>query len=123
MKSINFIIPGDIDAAASRNASAAIEVRSRHQCVRAAPIVNNYTGISTITVQPLIALRGMILGANYPDDHVITAIGRGDKRRTATATCPGHTPTAGDVDCRRIGRSNAEGGEDGVAVVVARNAT
>jgi hypothetical protein len=60
----------------------------------------------------------MILGANYPDDHVITAIGRGDKRRTATATCPGHTPTAGDVDCRRIGRSNAESGEDGVAVVV-----
>ena len=60
----------------------------------------------------------MILGANYPDNHVIIAISRGDKRGAATATGPGHTPTARDVDSRRIGRSNAESGQDGVAVIV-----
>ncbi len=60
----------------------------------------------------------MILRANCPDNHVITAIGRGDKRRAATATGPGHTPTAGDVDCRRVSGGNAESGQNGVAVVV-----
>ena len=60
----------------------------------------------------------MILGAYHPDNRVITAISRGDKRRAATATGPSHTPAARDVDCRRIGRSNAESGEDSIAVVV-----
>lgn len=60
----------------------------------------------------------MILRANYPDNHVIIAISRGDKRRAATATGPGHIPTARDVNSRRIGRRNLESGQDGVAVVV-----
>jgi len=60
----------------------------------------------------------MILRANYPDNHVIIAISRGDKRRAATATGPGHVPTARDVDSRWIGLSNTESLEDGVAVVV-----
>src|SRR5437773_11997803 len=62
--------------------------------------------------------RLVVLGANHPDNHVIIAISRGDKRRAATATGPGYIPTARDVDSRRIGRSNAESGQDGVAVVV-----
>ena len=58
----------------------------------------------------------MILCADHPYNHVIRAISGGDKRRTATAGAPVHIPTAGDR--RRIGRSNAQSGEDGVAVVV-----
>src|SRR6184192_4300739 len=60
----------------------------------------------------------MIFGSDHPHNHVIGSISGGDKRRGATATGPGHTPTAGDVDVRRIGRSYAERREDGVAVVV-----
>jgi hypothetical protein len=58
----------------------------------------------------------MILRANHPHNHVIIAICRGDKRRAATASDPVHVPPAGDG--RWIGRSNAESGQDGVAVVV-----
>ena len=60
----------------------------------------------------------MILCADYPDNHVISAVSRGDKWRAATATLPVHTPSAWDVDGRRISRSNAESQENGVAVVV-----
>ena len=58
----------------------------------------------------------MILRANCPDNHVITAIGRGDKRRAATATGPGNIPAGSDG--RWIGGSNPEGGKDRVTVVV-----
>lgn len=64
-------------------------------------------------MQPLVAVYAMILRANYPDDHVISAICRGDKRRAATAIAPAHTPTAGDGGW--IGRSNAESREGGGA--------
>lgn len=60
----------------------------------------------------------MILCADHPYNHVIISVSGGDKRRAATAAGPGHIPTARDVDSRRIGRSNAESGEDGVAVIV-----
>ena len=58
----------------------------------------------------------MILRANHPDNHVIGPVSGGDKRRTATAGTAVHIPTGGDR--WRIGRSNAPGGEDRVAVVV-----
>jgi hypothetical protein len=60
----------------------------------------------------------MILCADHPYNHVIISVSGGDKRRAATAAGAGHIPTARDVDSRRIGGSNAESGEDGVAVVV-----
>jgi hypothetical protein len=84
-------------------------MRSRHQFVWAAPGVNNRTGIAIISMQALVASRLMILRADYPDNHVVGPVSRSDKRRAATATGSGHIPTAGDVDGRRIGRSNAEG--------------
>ena len=58
----------------------------------------------------------MIFGADHPDNHVIRAIRRGNKGRTATAGGPVYIPTA--VDGRRIGRSNAKSHEDRVAIVV-----
>jgi hypothetical protein len=91
-------------------------MRSRHQFVWTAAIINKCTGVAIITVQSLVAPCKMILRAYYPYNHVIAPISRGDKRRAATATVPGHIPTAGDG--RRIGRSNAESREDGVAIVV-----
>ena len=38
----------------------------------------------------------MILRANHPNNHVVTAIRGGDKRRAATAIIPCSTPTRGN---------------------------
>src|SRR5215472_5441759 len=61
----------------------------------------------------------MILGADHPYNHVTGAISRGGKRRAATAGTPVYIPTAGDR--RRIGRSNAQSGQNGVTFVVRAN--
>src|SRR5215472_10152159 len=58
----------------------------------------------------------MILGADHPYNHVTCAISRGSERRAATASTPGHIPTAGDR--RRICRSDAQSRKHGVTVVV-----
>src|SRR4030095_3093476 len=58
----------------------------------------------------------MILRADHPDDHVIGAISRADKRRAATATVPWDVPAAGD--CRGICWSDAESRQDRVAIVI-----
>ena len=60
----------------------------------------------------------MILSTDDPDNHVIGAIGRGYEGRAATAAGSGHIPTAGNIDTRRIGGSNAESGQHSVAIVV-----
>jgi hypothetical protein len=52
----------------------------------------------------------MVLRANHPDDHVISAISRGDERRPASEPpAPVHTPPTGDRWW--IGCSNAESKE------------
>src|SRR5437016_354555 len=91
-------------------------MRSRHQFVWTTAVVNNCTRVAVITVQPLVAPCLMIFRADHPDNYVITAIGRSDKRRAATATGSSHTPTTGGVDRRRISPSNSERRNDGFAV-------
>jgi hypothetical protein len=94
-------------------------MRSRHQFVCAASVVNNCACISVITVQSLVALGIMIFRANYPDNHVIGPIRRGDKRRAATAIVPCGTPAGGDGG--RAGGRNAKGRKCGVVVASAKS--
>src|SRR5206468_2081157 len=115
-KGIYFIVSGNIDASSSHNAGGAVVMCSRHQFIWPATIVNNGSSVSIVTVQALVPSSKMILRADHPYNHVIDAISRGDKRRTATAGGPVHIPTAGDR--RRISRSNAQSGQDGIAVVI-----
>src|SRR5262245_53107953 len=58
----------------------------------------------------------MVLCADHPYNHVVYAISGGGIRSTATATSPGHIPSAGDR--RRIRWGDAKSREDGVAIVV-----
>src|SRR2546430_14198905 len=67
-------------------------------------------------MQTLVPSSLMILRADRPYNHVIRAISRGDKGRTATARTSIHIPTA--ADGRRIGCSNAKSRQDRVAIVV-----
>jgi len=58
--------PSNIDASTSHDSGGAVEMHSPQQFVRAAPVVNDRTGISIITVQSLVARVTVILGANPP---------------------------------------------------------
>ena len=82
-------------------------MRACHQLIWASAVVNNRAGISIISVQALIT-SGAVgwLGADYPDNHIINPIRRGNKGRAATAVTPCHTPRINNG--RRIGRGNLE---------------
>jgi hypothetical protein len=104
MESIHLIIPGNIDAAPSRDTSGAVVMGAGHLFVRATAAVHNCAGLSVITVQPLVARVAASLGANHPYNHVIIPIRRGDKRRAATVSA--HAPPVGDG--RRASSSDAK---------------
>ena len=54
-KAYTFIIPGDIDASTSCNASGTILMRAGHQFVRAAASKNDIASLSVVALQPLVA--------------------------------------------------------------------
>src|SRR5262249_36847827 len=103
---INLIVPGDIDAPPCSNTSSAIEMGAHHYFVRAASGVNNDAGLSVVTVQTMVARIAMVLRANYPDNHVTTAIRGGDKGRTTAPVVPRSGPIGSDRGW--VCRSNPE---------------
>ena len=79
---------------------------SRHQFIRAAPIVNNRTSVSIVTVQSLIARVTVVLGANYPDNHVVGSVRRSNKWRAAPPVLPCGCPAVPNRG--RVSSSNAK---------------
>ena len=96
LKSIDFVISSNVDTPTSHNASSAVRVRARHQFVGAATGIHNRPSISVITVQPLVARADTIHCPYHPDNHVISAVRGGHKRRAATVPGPVYTPFMDD---------------------------
>src|SRR4029077_19643894 len=87
--------------------SGTVGVRPRYQFVHTATGINNSSSGSIVTVQPLIARAVMVLRAYDPDNHIIGAVRRRDKRRPTSVRS--HTPFTDNS--WRIGCCNAESRE------------